>query len=549
MNDAVQKALNTVEELCGRYQIAALNEFLRSCRVFAGEEILSIAVLGRFKAGKSSFLNSLIGRAVLPVGVVPVTSVVTEVGWGSRERVTVEFSNGRVDDVPIADVGEFVAEDRNPQNAKGVLRVSVELPELERFRGIRLVDTPGLESVFAHNTDTALDWLPNAGLALVAVGVDPPLSSRDIELIEQVRRYTPKVAVILTKADLVSEAERQQVLCFVEGQLNKHWDGAVPVYPYSVRPNFENLRTAFDDCLLSEARSKRREQHRSILIYKLARLVSECRGYLGVSLKAAEVGDVEREALRAKVVGDPRWLEEAQTSIRLTVRHQIGSLRPSYEALLQGEEAAVQRTTRDGLARAFPQWSNSLAEATEGFQDWLRADLTQEISRLSTRHREAFLAPLHGAEKQVGQSLQDFRNRLSERLLAALGVALATTEMEMNAKEPRNPDILVGKVFDHNWELLSWFVPMGLFRGVVLGHFRRRVEYLVFANLSRLVAQWEETVSKALLSLENEASRRVEIFVATLESLFGSRLTTAPEIRRDIEKLAAIETQLSQSGL
>lgn len=118
----------------------------------------------------------------------------------------------------------------------------------------------------------------------------------------------------------------------------------------------------------------------------------------------------------------------------------------------------------------------------------------------------------------------------------------------MNAEEPRDPDILIGKVFDHNWELLSWFVPMSLFRGVVLRHFRGHVEYLVFANLSRLVAQWEETVSKALLSLDNEASRRVKAFVSTIESLLGSGLTTAPEIRRDIEKLAAIETLLSESG-
>jgi len=43
------------------------------------------------------------------------------------------------------------------------------LPALARFRGIRFVDTPGLESVLSHNTDASLEWLPNAGLAIVAV--------------------------------------------------------------------------------------------------------------------------------------------------------------------------------------------------------------------------------------------------------------------------------------------------------------------------------------------------------------------------------------------
>jgi len=83
----------------------------------------------------------------------------------------------------------------------------VELPELRRFRGLKFVDTPGLESALSHNTQTSLNWLPNVGLALVAVSVDPPLSRRDIDLLKSLYQYTPKVAVLLTKVDLLSEQE------------------------------------------------------------------------------------------------------------------------------------------------------------------------------------------------------------------------------------------------------------------------------------------------------------------------------------------------------
>jgi predicted GTPase len=64
----VQQVLDAVAEICGRYRITALQDFQESCRAFAEDKVLNVAVFGRFKAGKSSFLNHLIGRPLLPVG-------------------------------------------------------------------------------------------------------------------------------------------------------------------------------------------------------------------------------------------------------------------------------------------------------------------------------------------------------------------------------------------------------------------------------------------------------------------------------------------------
>jgi len=73
--ESAQKALDAVSEICGRYQTGALEDFLESCRSFPEEKLLNIAVFGRFKAGKSTFLNHLLGRPLPPVGVVPVNDL------------------------------------------------------------------------------------------------------------------------------------------------------------------------------------------------------------------------------------------------------------------------------------------------------------------------------------------------------------------------------------------------------------------------------------------------------------------------------------------
>ncbi len=196
--------ISVVAELAESYRIGAIRPFIESCRLTLEQADLSIGVLGRFKAGKSSFLNHLIGREVLPVGVIPVTTVVTDLSGGEADRAEVRFRDGTNLGIPLNEIAQYASEALNPDNVKGVEAVSVRVPELSRFRGLRLFDTPGLESAFAHNTEAALGWAPNVDLALVAIAVDPPLSQQDITLIRRLFDYTPRVAVLLTKFDLPS---------------------------------------------------------------------------------------------------------------------------------------------------------------------------------------------------------------------------------------------------------------------------------------------------------------------------------------------------------
>jgi GTP-binding protein EngB required for normal cell division len=543
--EIVRDGLGAVEDLCRRHEISALEDFLESCRAFAQEKTLSIAVLGRFKAGKSSFLNHLLGRPLLPIGVIPVTSVVTEIEWGPHERSEILFADGRREQAPVNGIGDFISETRNPENFQHVARVRVELPSMDRYRGIRFVDTPGLESVFEHNTDASLDWLPNVGLALVAVGVDPPLSRHDIELIRNLSRYTPNISLLLTKVDVLEESERVQVREFVRKQLARYWNDAVPVFPYSVRPGFEHLRAELDASLLSQVRADAGGQRAAILRRKLDSLLSECAGYLNVALKAAEVADSEREELRLKILGQKESLDDTRLALKLIVRHATANTRTTFEAFLSNDELPVREKLQEGLDREFPSWTRSLGVAAEKFDDWLCAGLTGEMAELSGKHRGEFIEPARRVSRQLSQSLQDFRNRLSDRMLETLGVPLRTTEMELRTQDPRSPDVRVGKIFDRNWELLSWVIPMALVRSVVLKHFQRKVEDLVFTNLSRLASQWADLVNASLLALEKESMRRLDGLIGTIEKLIASAGQEAPRVREDIERLEELRRRLN----
>lgn len=539
----VEEILRAVAGICASRKISALDDFLEICRAFAREELLNVAVLGRFKAGKSSFLNYILGEPLLPVGVVPVTSVITEVEWGPGEHIEVIYTDGRSETIPAGRIRDFVSESENPGNTKRVARLRAVLPSMQRYKGIRFVDTPGLESVFEHNTETSLDWLPNVGLALVAVGVDPPLSQRDLELIRRVSRFTPRVSVLLTKVDVISQTERDEVRAFIEKQLGRNGSPDVPVFPFSIRDGFAELRAELDEKLLLRTHAALADQQRAVLDHKLGALLDECQAWLEVALKSAETADSERQELRSRIIGQGQALDDARLGLRLIVRHAKAAARPAFETLLKREEAPIRRRLGEALDREFPSWTRSLNTAVNRFEDWLKGALSQEMAAISRSRRDAFLQPLKHVNRQLEQALQDFRNRLSERTLEALGVRLQTSEMELRVEMPELPDVRVGKIFDRSWELLSWLIPMRLAQRTVRRHFHGKVERLVFTNLSRLASQWEDAIHSALGRREKEAARRLDNLVESVEELTESTGADAARIRDDIARIAHLRAR------
>jgi len=542
---ARQTALGLAAEIAGRYEITALSRLLASTRAASRQDDVNVAVLGRFKAGKSSFLNHFLGRDVLPVGVVPVTAVITEIRYGAREEARVHCLDGRDPRVPLNQIGGYIAERENPENRKQARSITVELPELRRFRGLQFIDTPGLESALTHNTRTALDWLPNVGLALVAVSVDPPLSGRDIDLLKALYQYTPKVAVLLTKADLVTEPELKEVIEYVGSQLARNFPAPPKVFPYSTRPGFEQFRLELE-AEFAGILERLVPEREAIVARKIDTLLAECADYLALSLKSAETVESERAAFEKQAAREKEIAGEVKSAIRLVVRDAAADTRRMAAARLEAHQGEVEHTLLASFHREFPKWTRSLATMLTSFENWLASSLREELAAVSIGERGALLEPLGKVRRHAFHALQQFRDRLSERTMRAFGVPLRTTEAEIEVEEPGAPDIRVARVFDRNWELLSPVLPVWLIRGVVRRHFAGTVSYLLCQNLSRLGAQWEESINAGLWDLEKEARRRLDDLTDTIGRLVeGSTSERAPEIRADLDRLRAARQSLA----
>lgn len=547
----LQSAFRLANELGVQYQISALSRLLATAQAAMEQDEITVAVLGRFKAGKSSFLNDFIwggtGSGPLPVGVIPVTAVITEIRYGARERAWIHHTGGSRRELRLDQIGIYISEAENPENAKHAERITVELPELWRFRGLRFVDTPGLDSALSHNTRTSLDWLPNVGLALVAVSVDPPLSQSDIDLLKSLYRYTPKVGILLTKADLLSESDLAEVMEFVRAQLARNLPEVPQVFPYSTKPGFESFRKALEEAIIQGTLESLSDERNSILSRKVDTLLRECEDYLALSLKSAEMIQSERQALKQQVVGEKEVIDEVKSEIRLVVQHAAAGTRSAVSHQLETHEYDVAHALLREFECEFPKWTKNLGTMLSSFEDWLASRLSAHLTDLSIRDRSLFVAPVHKVRKQAFRTLQRFRDRLSERTMRLFGTPLRTTETEICAIEPATPDVRVGRVFDRNWELLSPVLPVWMIQALVRRHFHGTISYVVFQNLSRLSTQWEESIHAALWGVEKEAKRRLDELMGTVERLIDSGIDQqGPQLRSDLERIRAARELLTR---
>src|SRR5664280_3462894 len=92
------------------------------------EDVLRVVVAGEAKRGKSTLINALLARAVLPTGVVLLTAVPTTLSYGESEAVEVRYTDGRDAVLGLDALPELVTEAGNPANRGGVAAVTVRLP-------------------------------------------------------------------------------------------------------------------------------------------------------------------------------------------------------------------------------------------------------------------------------------------------------------------------------------------------------------------------------------------------------------------------------------
>jgi GTP-binding protein EngB required for normal cell division len=211
-----------IETIATKQNMVSVLKQLEEIRAACHEkDLFDLLILGQFKAGKSSFINQFLGSNLLPTGVLPVTAIVTRIRFGEKQKAVIHYFNHKKEEIAPARLWEFVTENENPENKKKVSVVDLYVPDIKHLNPLRLVDTPGIGSILNHNSLVTHSWLGKIKAAIVVISAVQPLSDNDVTLIREAMEQSPKVYILLSKTDLVTGQELDQIITFINNKLQK----------------------------------------------------------------------------------------------------------------------------------------------------------------------------------------------------------------------------------------------------------------------------------------------------------------------------------------
>jgi GTP-binding protein EngB required for normal cell division len=293
--------LATLERLIERHALVAFRPALEAILERYEDRRFEIAVFGRVSSGKSSLLNYLIGAAVLPVGVAPVTAVPVRLERGAVDEVEAHFADRQAERLPIARLPEFVTEKANPSNSKHVTRLRVSIASSRLPEQVVFVDTPGLGSLATEGTAETLAYLPRCDAGVVLLDASSAPTPDDIGTVRRLSEAGIPAMVVLSKADLLTPDELARMQDYVGRHLQSDVGLAIVPRPISTRATHASLADAW----LSDEIEPLMRNHRALLDASLQRKI----GVLRLGVQGALRARIGHKTGEAPVAVDPAPIE------------------------------------------------------------------------------------------------------------------------------------------------------------------------------------------------------------------------------------------------
>ena len=279
------------ELLVGQGATSQAVEQLRQAELDLDEPFL-LVIVGEFNAGKSAFINALMGERILREGVTPTTAVIT------RVRYSPSFAERR----------------------EGAL-LEIGYP-LELLRDVAIVDTPGTNAILREHEEITSHFVPRADLVLFVTSADRPFTETERAFMERIRDWGKKVVVVLNKVDLLSDGQVDEQVGFVRAGVERLLGFRPTVFPVSARLALQ-ARDASDGGERDAARQASRfevlETFVSETLDERGRLALKLASPLGVAERVGRTFVMAAEEKLALLAADMRLVE--------SIDQQLGAYR------------------------------------------------------------------------------------------------------------------------------------------------------------------------------------------------------------------------------
>ncbi len=379
------------------------------------EDRFHLVVVGEFNHGKSTFVNALLGESVLPVGVTPTTAAIHHLKYSEVPEATVQFASGRRETIPFGDTRNFAV--GGSAHTEEVDFLEVGYPAQLLKERILLVDTPGVNDLSLQRADITYSYIPRADAVLFLLDAGQILKESERVFLQEklLAASRDKIVFVITKWDILNDAERKEALAYAKLQLGKLVKDPF-VFPVSAETALQGGRVA--------------ESGMTDLLEHLTHFLAEERGRilldnaLGAGLNvAALLGrgvDARRRAVAMKVEELDRRIKALEQDLAgqaMTIEQRRQKIREDVTGIKVGARKDLDRFV-DDVIKQIPNVIDSAK--SDDLKNYLPAFLEDTFRQWAEVEAKDIAAQLEGlAEKTIAlvrEDAHDTTRRVGEKL-------------------------------------------------------------------------------------------------------------------------------------
>lgn len=188
---------------------------------------LKIAVVGQFSSGKSTFLNALMSKNILPTGITPVTSKINYINYAKEYKLKITFKSGVEEFAPLQSIADFT--DQRKNEIENIKYLSIYAP-IEMLKDISFVDSPGLNSLSENDTIMTKNVLKDVGGIIWLTLIDNAGKESEKSILQEyVNQFKNKSLCVLNQKDRFNIDEIETTKNYMEKNFHEYFKKVVPI--------------------------------------------------------------------------------------------------------------------------------------------------------------------------------------------------------------------------------------------------------------------------------------------------------------------------------
>lgn len=466
------------------------------------EQRFCVGITGVLSAGKSTFLNALLGQEVLGTSSVPETANLSVLRYGETPRARVHFwskeqwedleSQGAYDshlqafvkeskehfkdklqdfitspkytkDIELNELSAYTSANHTSKFCNLVEKVELFMPLAFLENGVEIVDTPGLDDPITKREDITREYIEHCDMLIHIMNASCAATQKDIDFILEalLEQNISRLLVVLTRIDLLTQKELESSLEYTKSSLiaqlkNAKYKGDIQ----SLIQRIDFIPLAGYAALLhriqgGDSKNSKDSKDKSIMSLEESGIL-EIESYLQTmllgqdSLKAKDKLYLTFKAM-LKIAQDEKELTEIESALLCASGEELDSLISKYTAqnqalldTLQNFEShlSVLNTDLADFLNSLEILShNTLSKAATLIKDKVFNDILYDFERGAKPQAQAFCVMIEqGLKDCFADILREYKYKLS-RKITQLKSDIAPQD-SINAMESSQSDTL-----------------------------------------------------------------------------------------------------------